>query len=270
VAQALLTPRPLGVVFLMGPMASLTALTLAVCVSSRVNDARSAQQLAVLVVLPSPAPHRPDCGRFRGDGPHHPAHRGALAAVNLGLIRLGVSLFDREDDPHAMEVTLNEFDHLTLVAVKHARDAFVSAGVLARSGRRTASRPRPTSTRRAASYDAFLEVAHRHGAELTFAAADAPRRSTRSTPRRLARDAARRRARADGQAARAGEPAAQARAVRPPPAVAGIAGTIEPPGRSKGATSCGSTTGPWPSAAAIAPTRRGSASSRASSGRRST
>ena len=52
VARTLLTPRPLGVLFLMGPMASLTALSLAVCVSSRVNDARSAQQLAVLVVLP--------------------------------------------------------------------------------------------------------------------------------------------------------------------------------------------------------------------------
>ena len=38
--------------FLLGPLASLTALQLAVCVSSRVNDARSAQQLAALVVLP--------------------------------------------------------------------------------------------------------------------------------------------------------------------------------------------------------------------------
>ena len=53
VAGALLTTRPLGVVLLMGPMASLMALTLAVCVSSRVNDARSAQQLAALWSCPS-------------------------------------------------------------------------------------------------------------------------------------------------------------------------------------------------------------------------
>ena len=97
VAQALLTPRPLGVVFLMGPMASLTALTLAVCVSSRVNDARSAQQLAVLVVLPITGLLVAQIAvGFVVTVPIILLIAGVLAAVNLGLIRLGVSLFDRE------------------------------------------------------------------------------------------------------------------------------------------------------------------------------
>jgi ABC-2 type transport system permease protein len=46
----LLTPRSLGVVFVLGPLAALAALQLAVCVSSRVNDARSAQQIGALII----------------------------------------------------------------------------------------------------------------------------------------------------------------------------------------------------------------------------
>ena len=38
--------------FLLGPLVALAALQLAVCVSSRVNDARSAQQLGGLIILP--------------------------------------------------------------------------------------------------------------------------------------------------------------------------------------------------------------------------
>ena len=52
VYRALLTPASLAVVFLVGPLASLLALQMAVCVSSRVNDARSAQQIGALVILP--------------------------------------------------------------------------------------------------------------------------------------------------------------------------------------------------------------------------
>ena len=97
VARALLTPRPLGVVFLMGPMASLTALTLAVCVSSRVNDARSAQQLAVLVVLPITGLLIAQlAGGFEVTVPVILAITGVMAVANVGLIRLGVALFDRE------------------------------------------------------------------------------------------------------------------------------------------------------------------------------
>jgi ABC-2 type transport system permease protein len=97
VARSLLTPRPLGVLFVMGPMASLTSLTLAVCVSSRVNDARSAQQLAVLVVLPITGLLVAQIAvGFVVTVPIILAIAAVLAVVNLGLIRLGVSLFDRE------------------------------------------------------------------------------------------------------------------------------------------------------------------------------
>ena len=51
-ARSLLAPRSLGMVFLLGPLAALAALQLAVCVSSRVNDARSAQQIGALIILP--------------------------------------------------------------------------------------------------------------------------------------------------------------------------------------------------------------------------
>jgi ABC-2 type transport system permease protein len=52
VARALVAPQPLAVMFLLAPLAALAALQLAVCVSSRVNDARSAQQIGALIVLP--------------------------------------------------------------------------------------------------------------------------------------------------------------------------------------------------------------------------
>ena len=97
VAGALLRPRPIGVLFLMGPMASLTALTLAVCVSSRVNDARSAQQLAVLVVLPITGLLVAQIAAgFVVTMPIILLITAVMALVNVGLIRLGVSLFDRE------------------------------------------------------------------------------------------------------------------------------------------------------------------------------
>ena len=97
VAWALVAPRPLGVLFLMGPMASLTALSLAVCVSARVNDARSAQQLAALVVLPITALLIAQiAGGFVVTLPFILLITAGLALVNVGLLRLGVSLFDRE------------------------------------------------------------------------------------------------------------------------------------------------------------------------------
>ena len=51
----LLGPRTLGVIFLIGPLAAMVALLLAICVSSRVNDPRTAQQLSIFVILPIPA-----------------------------------------------------------------------------------------------------------------------------------------------------------------------------------------------------------------------
>lgn len=97
VALSLLAPQPLGVVFLLGPLAALTALQLAVCVSSRVNDSRSAQQVGALVVLPI-------AGLLVAQvtGSVALTMRAvlliavALAAVNAVLVRIGIALFDRE------------------------------------------------------------------------------------------------------------------------------------------------------------------------------
>ena len=97
VAAALLTPRPLGIVLLMGPMASLMALTLAVCVSSRVNDARSAKQQAVMVVVPITALQIAQIAvGFVVTLPVILLISGGMAAINVVLVRIGVSLFDRE------------------------------------------------------------------------------------------------------------------------------------------------------------------------------
>lgn len=52
VHRVLLGPRSLAVVFVLGPLTSLLALQLAVCVSSRVNDPRTAQQIGALIILP--------------------------------------------------------------------------------------------------------------------------------------------------------------------------------------------------------------------------
>ena len=83
--------------FLIGPMAALAALTMAVCVSSRVNDPRSAQQLAVLVVLPLTALLIAQITvGFVVTVPIILLITGVLALVNTGLMGLGVSLFDRE------------------------------------------------------------------------------------------------------------------------------------------------------------------------------
>ena len=75
---SLLVPRSIAIVFVLGPLAALAALQLAVCVSSRVNDARSAQQIGALIILPI---------------------AGLLVAQVTGyvvLMRIGVALFDRE------------------------------------------------------------------------------------------------------------------------------------------------------------------------------
>jgi len=97
VAWALLGPRMVGIVFILGPLAALAALQMAVCVSSRVNDARTAQQIGVFVILPI-------AGLLVGQ------LAGAieltvtliawitlgLLVVNAGLMRVGIALFDRE------------------------------------------------------------------------------------------------------------------------------------------------------------------------------
>lgn len=97
VFRVLLTARSLAIVFLLGPLASLAALQLAVCVSSRVNDARSAQQIGALVILPIAALLVAQlAGNLTLTVPLILFVSVALAGVNAVLMLLGVALFDRE------------------------------------------------------------------------------------------------------------------------------------------------------------------------------
>lgn len=97
VYRALFTPASLGIVFLLGPLAALAALQLAVCVSSRVNDARSAQQIGALVILPIAGLLVVQLsGNFVLSGPVIAFIALALAGINIGLMLLGIRLFNRE------------------------------------------------------------------------------------------------------------------------------------------------------------------------------
>lgn len=95
--RALLLPASLAVTFLLGPLASLAALQLAVCVSSRVNDPRSAQQIGALVVLPVTAAFILQItGMVQLTGPVMAAAALVLVGVNIGLMLVGIALFERE------------------------------------------------------------------------------------------------------------------------------------------------------------------------------
>jgi ABC-2 type transport system permease protein len=95
--RALFTPRSLGIVFVLGPLAALAALQLAVCVSSRVNDARSAQQIGALVILPIAGLLVVQLtGNFILTVPIIAFIALALTGVNAVLTLVGVALFDRE------------------------------------------------------------------------------------------------------------------------------------------------------------------------------
>jgi ABC-2 type transport system permease protein len=52
VMMAMVNARSLALVFGVGPMCALVALQFAILISSRVNDARTAQQFGVLIVMP--------------------------------------------------------------------------------------------------------------------------------------------------------------------------------------------------------------------------
>jgi len=97
VYRTLLFPRALLIIFLLGPLASLAALQLAVCVSSRVNDARSAQQIGALIILPISALL---VAQFTGNVQLTSAVilviSAALAGLNAVLMAIGIRLFDRE------------------------------------------------------------------------------------------------------------------------------------------------------------------------------
>ncbi len=97
VAWTLLAPRPLTIVFVLGPLSSLAALQLAVCVSSRVNDARSAQQIGALIILPIAGLLVAQLtGNVQMTVPIILLIALTLVGVNVALLRIGVALFDRE------------------------------------------------------------------------------------------------------------------------------------------------------------------------------
>src|SRR6185436_17879811 len=182
------------------------------------------------------ASHRPDRRRLRGHPAVHPAHYRRPGARERGTAAPGRVALRSGDHPYAMEVTLNEFDRLTHVAVKHARDAFVSAGMLARQWASHGFTAAPDFAAACREHDAFLEILASHGAELTFLPADSgttidsiyTRDASLVTPRGVVLCAM-------GKPARHGEPAAQGRVF----AAAAqrwtvITGTIEPPGRIEG------------------------------------
>ena len=97
VAQSLLSPQPLAVMFLLGPLAALAALQLAVCMSSRASDPRSAQQMGALIILPL-------AGlmvlQLMGAVPLTTSNVllivAGLVAVNVALAAAAVAVFDRE------------------------------------------------------------------------------------------------------------------------------------------------------------------------------
>ena len=97
VYRTLFFPRALLTIFLLGPLASLAALQLAVCVSSCVNDARSAQQIGALIILPISALL---VAEFTNNV--QLTSRVALlismilAVLNMALMMVGIRLFDRE------------------------------------------------------------------------------------------------------------------------------------------------------------------------------
>jgi ABC-2 type transport system permease protein len=95
--RTLLSARAFLMFGVLGPLAALAALFLSVIVSSRVNDARSAQQLASLLILPITAAFVMQMIRFTVVGnPLLVMTSMALAALNGLLLWIGVRVFDRE------------------------------------------------------------------------------------------------------------------------------------------------------------------------------
>jgi ABC-2 type transport system permease protein len=93
----LFAPRSLGIVCVLGPLAALAALQLAVCVSSRVNDARSAQQVGALVILPITGLLVAQLmGAVLLTVPLLMLIALVLCVLNAGLMLVAVRLFDRE------------------------------------------------------------------------------------------------------------------------------------------------------------------------------
>lgn len=97
VHRALFAPYALSTVFIVGPLASLAALQLAVCVSSRASDARSAQQIGALIILPLSALLVAQLiGSVQVTTAALLAGAAALVVFNAVLMRVAMVLFDRE------------------------------------------------------------------------------------------------------------------------------------------------------------------------------
>jgi ABC-2 type transport system permease protein len=93
----LLTPRSLAIMFVLAPLTSLAALQLAVCVSSRVNDVRSAQQLGALVILPVFGLMLAQLlGALQLTMALILGIALMLAVLNIGLLWVATALFERE------------------------------------------------------------------------------------------------------------------------------------------------------------------------------
>ncbi len=95
--MTMLSARALLMFGALGPLAAVAALLLSVIVSSRVNDARSAQQLASLLILPITGAFVAQMIRFTVVGnPLLVATTFTLAVLNVFLLWIGVRVFRRE------------------------------------------------------------------------------------------------------------------------------------------------------------------------------
>jgi ABC-2 type transport system permease protein len=93
----LLGPRPLLLVLVLGPLAALTALQVAVCVSSRVEDERTAQGIGSFVALPVGVVFvLPLVGLQTFTHVWLGSLVAALVVANILLMRLSIAVFDRE------------------------------------------------------------------------------------------------------------------------------------------------------------------------------
>jgi ABC-2 type transport system permease protein len=93
----MLGTRSLLLVFVLGPLAALASLQIAVCVSSRVQDERTAQGSGAFVALPVAVVFiLPLIGIRAMNHLLLVALIVILVVANLLLMRLGVALFDRE------------------------------------------------------------------------------------------------------------------------------------------------------------------------------
>jgi N-dimethylarginine dimethylaminohydrolase len=134
-----------------------------------------------------------------------------------------------------MTVPLSEVGALERVLVKHPRDAFVDDARIAAQWRALNYTSPPDLGRALDEYDRFLDILRTAGAVVELL----PRDEQTTLDSIYARDASIVCPRgvilcSMGKAARAGEPAAQARALQTMTGAPAVAGAIEPPGRLEG------------------------------------